>query len=141
MIRSAPRAIPLLIADVLAQDCARVAGIAPLTAALVEGFGILALVPVAALAVSPDAMQSVPLVGTALFALPSANCLPAALAAFVAMMAVRAMIIRVRWQANAALQRITMPRSSCARLPACPTVRGARRRGSAATGCRRSLLG
>ena len=54
MIRSAPLAISLMIADVLAQDRARVAGMAALAliAALVEGFGFLALVPVATLAVS-----------------------------------------------------------------------------------------
>ena len=62
-----------MIADVLAQDRARVAGMAALAliAALVEGFGILALVPVAALAVSPDAMDRVPLVGAALATFPA----------------------------------------------------------------------
>ena len=105
MTRFVPRSISQLIADVLEQDRKRVAVMIALalTAALVESFGILSLVPVAALAVSPGAMADVPVIGNLLAGVAPGQRLPAVLLAFVALMAVRAAILNVRARAQAAL--------------------------------------
>jgi len=105
MTRFVPRSIHRLIADVLQHDRKRIVAMIALalTAALVESFGILSLVPVAALAVSPDAMADVPLIGALLAGLAPGQRLPAALLAFVALMAIRAVILNARARAQAAL--------------------------------------
>ena len=103
--RFVPRSIAQLIADVLRQDRRRVMAMMALalTAALVESFGILSLVPVAALAVSPGAMADVPVIGALLANIAPGQRLPVALLAFVALMALRAAILNARGRAQAAL--------------------------------------
>ena len=101
-----PTSISQLVADIYRQDRKRVLTMVALAlaAALVESFGILALVPIAALAVSPDAMAGVPVIGDLLTGFAPGKRLPAALLAFVALMALRAAILNVRSRAQAALE-------------------------------------
>ncbi len=101
-----PTSIRQLVADVYRQDRARVLTMVALAlaAALVESFGILSLVPIAALAVSPDAMANVPIIGDLLAGVAPGRRLPVALLAFVALMALRAVILNVRSRAQAALE-------------------------------------
>ena len=106
MNRSASRAILQLIADVANQDRRSIAAFLLLAfgTALAEGFGILSLVPVTALAVSPDSMRHVPVLGELLANIAADRRLLVALVAFLLLMSLRALLVFARGRTQAAIQ-------------------------------------